>query len=59
VRVPNPEAAQLLGQVEVAQLLRQAQFRTFFFYQEAGPKARYLCIFPASGELACREYSDH
>jgi hypothetical protein len=27
----------------------------FIFSQEAGPNARYLCTFPARGELACRE----
>ena len=40
-------------------LLGQALFRSFIFYQEAGPNSRYLCTFPARGELACREYSDH
>jgi hypothetical protein len=34
-------------------------FGPFIFCQEAGPNVRYLCIFPARGELACREYSDH
>jgi hypothetical protein len=34
-------------------------FRPSSFGQEAGLNARHLCTFPARGELACREYSDH
>jgi hypothetical protein len=44
---------------EITQLLGQALYRAFIFSQEAGLKTRYLCTFPARGELACREYSDH
>ena len=44
---------------EATHLLGQALFRAFIFSQEAGLNARYLCTFPARGELACREYSDH
>jgi hypothetical protein len=44
---------------EATHLLEQALFQAFIFGQEAGLKARYLCTFPARGELACREYSDH
>jgi hypothetical protein len=44
---------------EVTHPLGQAQFQAFIFSQEAGLKTRYLCTFPARGELACREYSDH
>jgi hypothetical protein len=29
------------------------------FGQEAGSNNRYLGIFPARGELACREYIEH
>jgi hypothetical protein len=29
------------------------------FCQEAGSNTRYLGTFPARGELACREYSEH
>jgi hypothetical protein len=39
--------------------LGQALFLAFIFSQEAGLNARPLCTFPARGELACREYSDH
>jgi hypothetical protein len=49
----------LLGQAETTQLLGQALFQVFIFSHKAGPNARYLCTFPARGELACREYSDH
>jgi hypothetical protein len=34
-------------------------FQAFIFNQEAGLNTRYLCTFPARGELAYREYSDH
>jgi hypothetical protein len=44
---------------EATHLLGQALFRVFIFSQEAGLNARYLYTFPAIGELACREYSDH
>jgi hypothetical protein len=44
---------------EATHLLGQDLFRAFIFSQEAGVNARYLCTFPARGELACREYSDH
>jgi hypothetical protein len=44
---------------EATHLLGQALFQAFIFSQEAGPNARYLCMFPARGELACKEYSDH
>jgi hypothetical protein len=44
---------------EATHLLGQALFPTFIFSQEAGLNARYLYTFPARGELACREYSDH
>ena len=37
----------------------QARFQSYISSQKAGPNTRYLCIFPARGELACREYSDH
>jgi hypothetical protein len=50
VRVWTTEATQLLG---------QALFQAFVFCQEAGLNVRYLGTFPARGELACREYSDH
>ena len=50
MRVHTAEATHLLG---------QALFQAFIFSQEAGLNARYLCTFPARGELACREYSDH
>jgi hypothetical protein len=59
VRVETTEGTQLLRQAEATQLLGQTLFQTFIFSQEAGPKARYLCTFPAREELACREYSDH
>jgi hypothetical protein len=57
--VLTTEAIQLLGQAEETQLLGQALFLAFIFDQEAGQKARYLCTFPARGELACRECPDH
>jgi hypothetical protein len=44
---------------EATNLLGQSLFQDFIFSQEAGLNARYLCTFPARGELACREYSDH
>jgi hypothetical protein len=44
---------------EATHLLEQALFWAFIFSQEAGLNTRYLCTFPARGELACREYSDH
>jgi hypothetical protein len=44
---------------EATHLLGQALFRAFIFSQEAGLNSRYLCTFPARGELACRECSDH
>ena len=44
---------------EATHLLGQALFQAFIFSQEAGLNTRYLCTFPARGELACREYSDH
>jgi hypothetical protein len=44
---------------ETTHLLGQALFQAFFFSQEGGLNARYLCTFPARGELTCREYSDH
>jgi hypothetical protein len=50
VNVQTAEATHLLG---------QALFLAFIFSQEAGLNTRYLCTFPARGELACREYSDH
>jgi hypothetical protein len=45
--------------VEATYLLGQALFWAFIFSQEAGLNARPLCTFPARGELARREYSDH
>jgi hypothetical protein len=59
VRVRITEATQLLGQAEVKQLLGQALFWAYIFSQETSLNARYLCTFPARGELACRKYSDH
>ena len=59
VRVWTTEATELLGQAELTQLLGQALFQTLVFCQEAGLNARYLGTFPARGELACREYSEH
>jgi hypothetical protein len=59
VRVWTTEATQLLGQVKLTQILGQAVFQAFIFCQEAGSNTRYLCTFPATGELASREYSDH
>jgi hypothetical protein len=50
VSVQNKKATHLLG---------QALFQAFIFSQEAGLNSRYLYTFPARGELACREYSDH
>jgi hypothetical protein len=44
---------------ETTHLLGQALFPAFIFSQEAGLNTRYLCTFPARGELACREYFDH
>ena len=44
---------------EETHLLGQALFWAFIFSQETDLNARYLCTFPARGELACREYSDH
>jgi hypothetical protein len=44
---------------EARKLLGQTPFQAFIFCEEAGPNAGYLCTFPARGELACREYSDH
>jgi hypothetical protein len=44
---------------QATHLLGQALFQDFIFSQEAGLNARYLCTFPAKGELDCREYSDH
>ena len=41
------------------QLLGQALFQAFIFWQEGGPNSRYLCTFPVRGELACREGSDN
>jgi hypothetical protein len=37
---------------EATHLLRQALFQAFIFSQEAGLNDRYLCTFPARGELA-------
>ena len=37
----------------------QVLFWAFFFGQEGGLKAIYLCTFPVRGELACRESSDN
>jgi hypothetical protein len=48
-----------LQTAEATHLLRQALFQFFIFNQEAGLIGRYLCTFPARGELACREYSKH
>ena len=59
VRVWTTEATQLLGQAEATQLLGQTLFGAFIFSQEAGPNTKYMCTFPARGDLACREYSDH
>jgi hypothetical protein len=53
------EATQFLGHTELTQLLGKTIFQAFIFHQEAGLNARYLCTFPARGELACREYPDH
>jgi hypothetical protein len=50
VRVWTTEATQILG---------QALFQAFIFCQEADPNNRYLFTFPARGELACRECSNH
>jgi hypothetical protein len=47
-----------LQATEATHLLGQALFQAFISSQEAGLNARYLCTFPARGELACREYSD-
>jgi hypothetical protein len=44
---------------EATNLLGQALFQAFIFSQEAGLNTRYLCIFPAREDLACRDYSDH
>jgi hypothetical protein len=44
---------------QATHLLGQDLFQAFIFSQEAGLNSRYLCTFPARGELACREYSDH
>jgi hypothetical protein len=44
---------------EATHPLRQAMFLVFIFRQEADLNARPLYIFPASGELAYREYPDH
>jgi hypothetical protein len=44
---------------EETHLMGQALFWAFIFSQEAGLNIRYLCTFPARGELACREYTDH
>jgi hypothetical protein len=44
---------------EATHLLAQALFRSFIFSQKAGLNARPLCTFPARGELAWREYSNH
>ena len=44
---------------EETHLLGQALFRALIFSQEGGQNTRYLCTFPARGELACRECSDH
>jgi hypothetical protein len=38
---------------EATHLLGQALFLDFIFSQEAGLNDRYLCTFPARGELAC------
>jgi hypothetical protein len=49
-----------MGQAEATHLLGQALFQAFIFRKEACLNARYyLCTFPARGELACREYSNH
>ena len=50
VRVQTAEAKHLLG---------LALFLAFTFSQDTALKVRPLCTFPAIGELACREYSDH
>jgi hypothetical protein len=44
---------------EATNFLGQALFWAFTISQETGLNTRYLCTFPARGELACREYSDH
>jgi hypothetical protein len=44
---------------EATHPLGKALFQAFIFSQESGLNARYLCTFPARGELACREYYDH
>jgi hypothetical protein len=48
-----------LQTAEATHLLGQVLFQAFIFSQEAGLNGRYLCTFPARGELAFREYSDH
>jgi hypothetical protein len=54
------QSVQMIVQTaEAIHLLGQALFRAFIFCQEAGLNARALCTFPARGELACREYSNH
>jgi hypothetical protein len=44
---------------EATYLLGQALFRAFICSQEAGLNSRPLYTFPARGELARRESSDH
>lgn len=61
-QVPCPSVTSLQVSVQTAEathLLGQALFQAFISSKEAGPNARYLCTFPARGELTCREYSDH
>jgi hypothetical protein len=44
---------------EETYILGQSLFQAFIFSQEAGLNDRPLCTFPARGDLACREYTDH
>jgi hypothetical protein len=56
---PGDQSVQVSLQTAEGTHLGQAQFLAFIFSQKAFLNARYLCTFPARGELAYREYSDH
>jgi hypothetical protein len=59
VSLGNQSVQVSIQTAEKTHLLGQALFQAFIFSQEAGLNARYLCTFPARGELACSGYSDH
>ncbi len=49
----------MLGLQKLQSFWDKVTFRAFIFSHEAELRPRPLCIFPARGELPCRECSDH